>query len=138
MNKVFDSKYAPLTVRHGRIHDYLGINLDYSLHDKVTITMFDYIEGFLNDIPSSLKGNSVTADPNHLFEVGYYAPILQPTFAKIYYHHVMQLLWLAKRIHPICYHCYHTSPPVYNCQTYMTERTWPVPATIFTEPAIYH
>ena len=48
MNKVFGIKDAPLTVRRGKIHNYLGMTLDYSLHDKVKITMFDYIEGFIS------------------------------------------------------------------------------------------
>ena len=55
---------------------------------------------FLSKIPSSLKGDSVTAAPNNLFEVGDDAPMLHITDAKIYYHHVMQLLWLAKRSCP--------------------------------------
>ena len=100
MNKVFGIKDAPLTVRRGKIHNYLGMTLDYSLHDKVKITMFDYIEGFISKILSSLKGGSVTADPNHLFEVVDDAPMLQPIYLKIYYNHGMQLLWLANRSRP--------------------------------------
>ena len=84
MNKVFGSKDAPLTVRRGKIHGYLGMTLDYSLCDKSKITMSDYIEGFLSKITSSLQGDSVTDAPNHLFEVGYYAPMIQTNDAKIY------------------------------------------------------
>ena len=89
MNKLFGSKDAPLTVCRGKIHDYLVMALDYSLHEKEKITMFEYIEGFLSKIPSPLKGDSVTAAPNHLFEVRDDAPMLQPTDAKIYYHYVV-------------------------------------------------
>ena len=62
--------------------------------------MFDYIDFFLRKIPSSLKGDSVTAGPNHLLDVGDDAPMLQLADAKIYYHHLMQLIWLAKRSRP--------------------------------------
>ena len=89
MNKLFGSKDAPLTVCRGKIHDYLVMALDYSLHEKEKITMFEYIEGFLSKIPSPLKGDSVTDAPNHLFEVRDDAPMLQPTDAKIYYHYVV-------------------------------------------------
>jgi hypothetical protein len=45
--KKLDAKYgsdeAPLTVTHGKIHDYLGMTLDYSVPSKVTFTMHDYI-----------------------------------------------------------------------------------------------
>ena len=73
------------------------MTLDYYLHDKVKITMFHYIESFLSRIPSSLKGDSVTAAPNHLFEVGDDSPMLHPKNSNIYYHQGMHLLWLAKR-----------------------------------------
>ena len=41
MNKVFGREDAPLTICCGKIHDYLGITLDYSLRDKVNIAMLD-------------------------------------------------------------------------------------------------
>ena len=99
MNKVFGSEDSPLTICCGKIHDYLGMSLDYSLHDKVKNTMIDYIEGFISKIPSSLKDDSVTASPNCFFEIGDVTPILQPTYSNIYYHRVMQILWLANRSH---------------------------------------
>ena len=83
MNKVFGSKYAFLTVCRGKNPDSLGMTIDYSLHDKVKIIVFDYIEFFLREISSSLKGNSITAALNNFFKVGYDVPILQPTDAKI-------------------------------------------------------
>ena len=100
MNKVFGSEDAPLNICRGKIHDYFDMNLDYSLHDKVKCTMLDYIEGFLRNIPYSLKGYIVNVVPNHLLEVGEDTPMLQHTDSKIYYHRAIQLLWLAKRIYP--------------------------------------
>ena len=100
VNKVFSSEDAPLKICRHKIHDYFGMALDYSLHDKAMCTMIDYIEGFLSNIPYSLKGYIVTALPNHLLEVGDDNPMLQLTEIKIYYQHAIQLLWLAKRIYP--------------------------------------
>ena len=62
--------------------------------------MFDYIEGFLSDINSSLKVDSVTDALNNFFELGDDAPMLQPIDEKIHCYHVMQILWLAKRSFP--------------------------------------
>ena len=62
--------------------------------------MFDYIEVFLSDIPSSLKIDSVTAAPDHLFEIGDDSIVLHPTNANIYYHHMIHILWMAKRSRP--------------------------------------
>ena len=36
-------KEAPLTIHQGKIHDYLGMTLDYSFPGKVQIKMEDYI-----------------------------------------------------------------------------------------------
>ena len=36
-----------MKVSQGKVHDYLGMNLDYSVKDQVNITMLDYI----NEIP---------------------------------------------------------------------------------------
>ena len=62
--------------------------------------MLDYIEGFLGDTPSSLKEYIVTDAPNNLLELGDDTTTLHPTDSKIYYRHVIQLLWLAKRSQP--------------------------------------
>ena len=99
-NRVFGRQDNPLTDHRGKSHDYLGMTINYSLHEKVNINMFDYIEGFLREIPSSLKYDSVTAAANHFFEVGDDAPMLQPNDTKLCYHNVMRLLWLAKRNFP--------------------------------------
>ena len=100
MKKSFGRKYATLTVRHGKMSDYLGMTIYYYLHEKVKVTMFDYIEGFISKIPYSLKGDSVTDATNNLFEVGDDTPMIHPTDEKIYCHHLIQILWLTKRSQP--------------------------------------
>ena len=100
MNKLFGNKYSPLTICYGKIHYYLGMNIDYYFHEKLKITILDHIAGFLSEIPSSLKGDIVNSAPHHLFELGYDSPMKQPTDSNIYYHHVMQNLWLDKRSRP--------------------------------------
>jgi hypothetical protein len=37
----------PLTVHHDKVHDYLGMTIDYSEDGKVRSSMPDYIEGLL-------------------------------------------------------------------------------------------
>ena len=36
-------KEAPMVTTRGKIHDYLGMTLDYNINRKVQITMFEYI-----------------------------------------------------------------------------------------------
>eukprot|EP00978_Attheya_sp_CCMP212_P046655 scaffold403813_cov59-Attheya_sp.AAC.2 len=44
---------APLTIKRGKTHDYLGMTLDFSTSGKAKIFMVDYIQGMLlDDLPS--------------------------------------------------------------------------------------
>ena len=62
-------KEAPLTIRRGKVHDYLGMTLDYSVHGKVRFRMSDYIKDMLTDLPEDMEGLSATPAALHLFEV---------------------------------------------------------------------
>jgi hypothetical protein len=62
-------KEAPLTINHGKVHDYLGMVIDYSIDGKVKIVMSEYIKGILEEMPSDMDGEATTPAANHLFEV---------------------------------------------------------------------
>ena len=61
LNKLED-KYggeeAPLTVTRGKIHDYLGMVIDYTTPGKVKFSMDQYIEEMLNELPEDMKGTT--------------------------------------------------------------------------------
>lgn len=38
-----------MTVRRGKVHDYLGMTLDYSVLGEVKVDMTDYIKAMIND-----------------------------------------------------------------------------------------
>ena len=44
-------KEAPLTIRRGKVHDYLGMMLDFSLPGKVQIRMEEYIKKHVGGTP---------------------------------------------------------------------------------------
>jgi hypothetical protein len=71
--KKLDAKYgsdeAPLTVTRGKIHDYPGMTLDYSVPGKVTFTMHDYIENLLDEAPVDMEGTAATPAANSLFTI---------------------------------------------------------------------
>jgi hypothetical protein len=37
-----------MTVSRGRVHKYLGMTLDYTIHGQVNISMFDYVNKIIN------------------------------------------------------------------------------------------
>ena len=93
-------KEAPLTIKRGKVHDYLGMVLDYSEPGKVKIVMEKYIEGILNEMPADMTGVSPSPAANHLFDVNPEAQKLVPEKQEFFHHVVAQLLFLCKRARP--------------------------------------
>ena len=68
--KLFDEEfgiYALLMATRVKIHDYLGMVIDYTTQGKFLFTMFDYIDNVLNELPEGSSGNAFTPACNHLF-----------------------------------------------------------------------
>lgn len=100
LEKRFGTK-APLTVRRGKVHEYLGMTLDYSPKGKVVVSMVDYLQGMLDEAPLEFAGGSAaTPAANYLFDADESAPKLDRDRAARYFHHVMQFMWVAKRARP--------------------------------------
>jgi hypothetical protein len=94
-------KKSPLTIRRGKIHDYLGMVIDYSVDGRVQITMDKYITDMLNELPLDTTGVSATPAGVHLFEVNKDNPKLLDTEQLEFFHHyVAKLLFLCKRARP--------------------------------------
>ena len=68
--KIFGEKfgiYASLTSACRKIHDYLGMVIDYTTKGKVSFAMFDYIDNVLNELPGGFYATTLTPAYNHLF-----------------------------------------------------------------------
>ena len=62
--RVIDEEFGkedPITVTRGKIHEYLGMALDYSRPGKVMIKMLDYVSDMLDDLPEGLDGERGSA-----------------------------------------------------------------------------
>ena len=42
--RLFDDGLSVMKLKRGKIHEYLGMRLDFSVVGQVKITMFDYIQ----------------------------------------------------------------------------------------------
>jgi hypothetical protein len=101
--KAIEQKYGkedPVTVTRGKIHDYLGMTIDFSEDGKVKFTMFDYIENLLEGAPDDMDGTAVTPAGVHLFDVNDSADKLCGAESDLYHHITAQLLYLCKRACP--------------------------------------
>ncbi|VEU43169.1 unnamed protein product, partial [Pseudo-nitzschia multistriata] len=93
---------APLTVTRGRIHDYVGMTIDYTEQGKVIFNMFDYVEGILSELPESLNETRITPTPasSHLFQTREDDTLLSTKDGELFHHFVAQLLFASKRARP--------------------------------------
>jgi hypothetical protein len=85
----------------GKIHDYLGMELDYSEPGKVKIGMIDYVENMLRDFPEQLKDTDLSKTPagDDLFNHGQ-GKKLEKERAEQYHTMVLKGLFLGKRTRP--------------------------------------
>jgi Reverse transcriptase (RNA-dependent DNA polymerase) len=94
-------KEAPLVVTRGGVHEYLGMTLDYATTPGACrISMFDYVEEMLDELPPDMDGEAITPAANHLFAVDDKATPLNADMAQFFHHNTAKLLFLSKRARP--------------------------------------
>jgi hypothetical protein len=93
-------KEAPLTITRGKVHEYLGMTLNFSQQGKVKITQVPYIQGMLDELPTDMDREAATAASPHLFEVNPAAKPLDKNNSTMFHHNVAKLLFLCKRARP--------------------------------------
>jgi hypothetical protein len=93
-------KHAPLTICRGRIHEYLGMTLDFSEDGKVKILMIDYITSLLEDYETEAPGDAASPAAAHLFDVSEQQERLCKEAAERFHTTTAKLLFLCKRARP--------------------------------------
>ena len=91
---------GPLTLTCGKIHDYLGMTLDFSTPQKVQIQMYDFINKMLVDLPINMDGTARTPAADHLFTVSPTPKLLPEETAIMFHHNMAKLLFLCKWAKP--------------------------------------
>jgi hypothetical protein len=69
---IFEDGLGQMTVSRGRVHKYLGMTLDYTVHGQVNILMFDYIDEIINAFDKAEpkgSGTKPSAALDNLFKV---------------------------------------------------------------------
>ena len=82
-------------VTWGKVHEYLGMTIDFSEHGKVKFYMQDYIKALLAEAPEEImKGSATTPAANHLFQINPEATKLDMKQAETFHHLTAKLLYL--------------------------------------------
>jgi hypothetical protein len=92
---------APLTVHHGKIHEYLGMTLNFFIKQKVSVHMDQYISNIVNEAPKDMERVAGTPASNFLFTVNTVNPILLSESLRGTFHRIVaKLLFACKRARP--------------------------------------
>jgi hypothetical protein len=78
LNGVFGQDGTLLEASYGKIHEYLGMTIDYSEENVVKFTMYDYLKDILAESPDDMKGMAVTPAHSKLFQVNQQCDKLDP------------------------------------------------------------
>ena len=93
-------KISPLSVTRKKIHDYVGMTIDYTDKGTVKFSMFDYLEEIIQNLPKDFIGEAQTPASNHLFTINEDATKLNEKDSETFHHYVAKLLFMAKRTRP--------------------------------------
>ena len=105
INKLNDRyrKLKKLVATRGKIHDFLGITIDYTQEGKVSMSMKKYIQEIIDEAPDDFSGTAPTPAANHLFEIETRTEnmkLLSAEQKQTFHHITAQLLFLSKRTRP--------------------------------------
>jgi hypothetical protein len=103
--RFMDGKYGNnITVNRGKIHDYLGMDLDFSQDGVVKMSIIKHIQRAFDDFPDEIGKNSSTPASDHLFQVRDPEETEKmrkwlPEEQAVHFHHtVAQLLFISTRV----------------------------------------
>ena len=88
-----------LVVPHGKVHDYLGMDLNFANEGIARLSMIIYTTKVLIDFPEAITTSCATPAADHLFMIRdeASAKFLPEAQAQAFHHTVAQLLFLCKR-----------------------------------------
>lgn len=93
-------RYGEISLNHGPLLNYLGMQVDFSHAGEARVTMRGYVEEVLNT--SGVQGVARTPATDGLFETRGDA-VTVTEGVRVWFHRVVaQLLYLAKRVRPEC------------------------------------
>jgi hypothetical protein len=96
--EVLQNAYGPITLHDGDIQNYLGMTLDFTIEDQVTITMPKYIDDIL--LFADVTGTASSPTGSDFYDVDPNSPVLPASESKRFHTLVAKLLYLAKRARP--------------------------------------
>jgi hypothetical protein len=93
-------KVGDLSVKRGNVHDYLGMELDFSDEGSFIVNMEQYFNEVLEDLPEDMDGIAATPAAEHLFKTRDDVAKLDEERAGLFHRITAQLLFASQRARP--------------------------------------
>ena len=100
LNNKFRTNFQELAVNKGKVHDYLGININYSNNNYIKFTVYNFLEDILEEAQEDMNGRSKWPANNKLFDVDTKSAKLSIHDQDYFHWMVVRLLFVAKRARP--------------------------------------
>jgi hypothetical protein len=98
--KIVGGKRAAVTFTRGKLHDYLGMLLDYSESGAVKIDMTAYVRKIHDEMPEDMDGTATSPAAAYLFTIKEGIEDLDEEQKEFFHATVAKLLFLCKRGRP--------------------------------------
>ena len=92
-------KEHQLTKSIGKLHEYLGITIDYSIKGKIVFTMFDCLKDIIVECSNDLeKATSIFPANDNLFKLNKNSPCLDNKKIDLFHQITARVLFAAKQV----------------------------------------
>jgi hypothetical protein len=98
--EIVGGKRAPLTITRGKIHNYLGMTLDYSEPGVVKINMVDFVQKIFDEMPENMDGTATSPAADHLFKITEGIELVNEATSELLHATAAKLLFLCKGRRP--------------------------------------
>ena len=109
-----EERFGKMTVKRGKQHVFVGMDIDFIEKGKVKITMRNHLEEAIEVFGGDITMGATTPATRSLFEVNENLTLLDPKKAELFHHIVAKLLFVARRARidlqlPIAFLCTRVS-----------------------------
>eukprot|EP00957_Ditylum_brightwellii_P094946 7230483-Ditylum_brightwellii.AAC.1 len=101
MLKILESRYRQMKTTCGKVHDYLGVTLDYQKQGKVKIIIVKYTKDVVETFLEPIEGSVNAPATNHLVVVNEDSIKLNEEKGHIFYAMTAKILFLCKQSTPL-------------------------------------
>jgi hypothetical protein len=99
---LFEDGSGAMKIKRGKVHEYIGMTLDFCVPGEVKVTMLPYVKEIVDDF-TKITGDTktaVTPAADHLFKIDQDAELLSEEMGKVFHNFTAKCLFLTKRARP--------------------------------------